>query len=325
MLTSINMTTSGQDLDRFLDKEHLREFYRKHGIDGIELMLVGGLEVPDKITREDINGIHLNFLPYWYDFWRGDREALMTQFGEERLWLDYYGGADPSVLVTRLREELDRAEELHAKYVVFHISESSLDECLTFEMTHSDEEICDAAAEIINQAMEGKEYGFWFLCENLWWSGMTLVRPEVTKRMMNAVRYEKKGIMLDTGHLLHTNRKLRTQEEGVQYIHEILDRSGELCSYIKGIHLQQFLCGEYVEQFLSSPIERNLPYMDKLIQVYSHIFQIDRHRPFTAQGVADLIKRIGPEFLTYEFITENNKVHEAAIVEQLQVLKNQEG
>lgn len=325
MLTSINMTTSKQDMDRFSDRKHLREFYRQHGIDGIELMPVGEVELPDKVTREDINGVHLSFLPYWYEFWRGNTEALNRQFGEEKLWQEYYGGSDRTVLLERLTQELDFAQQMNAGYVVFHISESSLDECLTFQQIHTDEEICDAAAEIINAVLDKKEYRFEFLCENLWWSGMTLVRPEITKRMMDAIHYEKKGIMLDTGHLLHTNRSLRTQEEGVQYIHEILDRNGELCRYIRGIHLQQSLCGEYVERFLQEPRDLNIPCMEKMMLVFPHIFEIDRHKPFTAKGVSDLIRRIAPEYLTYELITENNEVHEAALKEQLLALKDLEG
>ncbi|MGN0578632.1 MAG: hypothetical protein ACI4J4_08430, partial [Ruminiclostridium sp.] len=60
MLTSINITTSSQDMDRFENAAHLRSFYKSKGIDGIELMPVGNTLIPEKITKEDINGIHLS-------------------------------------------------------------------------------------------------------------------------------------------------------------------------------------------------------------------------------------------------------------------------
>ena len=58
--------------------------------------------------------------------------------------------------------------------------------------------------------------------------------------------------MLDTGHFLHTNLDLKTQEEGVDYLNQMLDAHGDLVSYIKGIHLQQSLTGDYVKEWLST-------------------------------------------------------------------------
>lgn len=295
MLTTINMTTSSQDMDRFENKEQLSDFYHSLGIDGIELMMVGGMEIPEKIIKSDVLGIHLNFPPYWYDFWKNNKEALQQIFGTEEIWQQYYGGADGSALVKKLKAELAVAEKLHAKYVVFHISESTPEECLTYKILHADEEICDAACEIINQALDGDAYHFEFLCENLWWSGLNMTRPKVTKRLMDGIHYEKKGIMLDTGHLLHTNRTLRTQEEAVEFIHQILDQHGELCRYIRGIHLQQSLSGEYVEEYLKNPIELVSDYMNVVEKVFLHIFKIDQHQPFTAAGVFNLVERISPQ------------------------------
>lgn len=312
-------------MDRFADKDVLREFYKNKGIDGVELMPVGGTDIPEKLTVSDVNGVHLGFFPYWYDFWTGNMGRLVKMFGSEDICREYYGGADKTAIVSRISAELDMAQRLNAKYVVFHVSECSLDECFTYNFTHTDEEVCDAAAEIINAVLDGKDYGFYFLCENLWWSGLTMTRPEIVKRLMEKISYPKKGIMLDTGHLLHTNRKLRTQDEGIVYINEILDRNAELCEYIKGVHLQQSLSGEYVESVIASPPDLDISYCDKLMLTYPHIFKIDRHRPFTASGVARLIKRISPEFLTYELITENNEEHESALIEQLNAIKNEGG
>lgn len=65
----------------------------------------------------------------------------------------------------------------------------------------------------------------------------------MTARLLAQVRYPKCGVMLDTGHLMHTNPALRTPDEAVDYIHRILDRYADL-SFIKGIHLHQSLTGD---------------------------------------------------------------------------------
>ena len=44
---------------------------------------------------------------------------------------------------------------------------------------------------------------------------------------------------MDTGHYLHTDLELKTQEEAVETLHRMLDRQEDMIPYIKGIHLQQ--------------------------------------------------------------------------------------
>jgi len=44
-----------------------------------------------------------------------------------------------------------------------------------------------------------------------------------------ALRYPNVGLMLDTDYLLHTNLSLNSQQEGIAYIHRLLDEHGELC------------------------------------------------------------------------------------------------
>lgn len=313
------------DLDRFQDARDLKDFYREKGIDGLELMLCGAKEVPEKIDREDVLGIHLSYYPCWVDFWKGNRDGLLQEYGEEEVWVRRYGGADRSALIDRFERELQVAQSTGVNYVVFHVSECSLDESFSYRKLHSDEEVCEAACELINTLLGGKGYSFYFLVENLWWSGLTMTDPKVVKRLMEGIHYDKKGIMLDTGHLLHTNIKLRTQEQAVEYIHRILDLNGGLCGYIKGVHLQQSLSGEYVERFLENPPPLTGSYEERLSKVYPHIFRIDGHRPFTADGAAGLIRRIAPEYLTYELISSDREEHEKKLQEQLESIKRNGG
>lgn len=325
MKTTINITATDQDLDRFTDLEDLRQFYRGKDIDGLELMLCGSERVPEKICADDIFGIHLGYYPSWMDLWRGDLDGLAKEYGDRAAWEAFYGGSTRECILASWRRELELAHRIGAQYVVFHVSECTLEECLTYKPRYTDREVCAAAAEMINALMDGTPYRFAFLVENLWWSGLNLKDPEVTRELMDSIHYPGKGIMLDTGHLLSTNTALRTQEEGVGYIHSVLDDMGDLCRYIRGIHLHQSLSGEYVESVVGDPPALRGTYWERLSQVYSHILKIDRHKPFTAPGVAELIRRIDPDFLTYELISRSREEHEAMLTEQLRAINENGG
>ena len=46
-----------------------------------------------------------------------------------------------------------------------------------------------------------------------------LLLPKANRALISQVHYGKKGFMLDTGHYLHTNLDLQTQDEAVEYLH----------------------------------------------------------------------------------------------------------
>ena len=164
-----------------------------------------------------------------------------------------------------------------------------------------------AFRHFINELLDGQKYDFWFLMENLWWPGLTFLHPEDTRTLLDQVHYKKKGFMLDTGHFLHTNLDLQTQEEGVAYLHAMLDQHRDMISYIKGIHLQQSLTGDYVKQWLQEPHEMPKDPAEQFCWIYEHIFRIDKHEPFTATGVRELVERIDPLYVTYEYITRSRE------------------
>ncbi len=249
----INMTTSSYDMDRYKDAEDLRKFYLSRGLDGLELMFTGGnTDIPEKAAQCKIIGIHLGYYPSWVDLWLGNTEGLIEEYGSEEEYVKYYGGRDKNAIIARFRRELDRAEQIGAEYVVFHVAEVRLCESFSYTCRYSDKEVTDAAAELINILLDGQKYNFWFLAENLWWNGLNLKNPDITKNFLKKIHYNKKGIMLDTGHLIHTNRNIKNQNEAVEYINSVLDNHGDLCGYIKGVHLHQTISGEYVNQILEN-------------------------------------------------------------------------
>ncbi len=50
-------------------------------------------------------------------------------------------------------------------------------------------------------------------------AGFTFTEPELTRRLLDGIRAERKGIMLDIGHLMNCDTSLRTLEEGADYVH----------------------------------------------------------------------------------------------------------
>lgn len=287
MKTLMNFTSYEEDLNRYHSTEDLRRFYQQFGCSGLELMPVD--KSPDafssRMQPDMILGIHTCSIADWMNL---DTESVVEHY----------------------RKDLEYARKVGAEYVVFHVTQVSFQESLTYIPEHSDEEVIDCACQLINLLLDGQDYDFYFLMENLWWPGLNLKDPAITRRLLDNVHYEKKGLMLDTGHLLHTNLNLRSQKEAVLYLKKILNEHKEFYPFIKGIHLQQSLTGEYVQEFIKNPPSPKADPDELFAQAFEHIFRIDRHLPFTAPGIKELVEEIAPLYLTYEYITSDRKQHE---------------
>ena len=289
--------------------------------DGIEAIW-GGEPLPVNIPEGFVIGYHLMFYPDWLDFYREDREALLRKFGSMEMVKNFYGGLGRDTLLRQYREDLERAARLGVRYVVFHVSDVSIEEGYTYRWLHSDEEVIDASIELINTLLDGRDWPFIFLVENQWWPGLTMTDPRKTARLLDGIHYPKKGIMLDTGHLMNTCTRLRTQKDGVAYIQSILDRHGSMVKEIKGIHLHQSLSGTYVESQVGT-VPSGLPedYFEQYRINYNHILQIDQHRPWTDPAIPGVIEQIGPEFLTHELAANDRESRFCAVSKQIQALK----
>lgn len=66
-----NMTTHSFDLERFGNNAALKEFLRRHSLDGLELMEIGEDE-KQILQKEDVVGFHRLHYPCWYCFWKKD-------------------------------------------------------------------------------------------------------------------------------------------------------------------------------------------------------------------------------------------------------------
>lgn len=317
MKKMFNLTTSSADMERFETQNDLLKLM--DGFDGVELMYYEE-DTKNIIPKERVIGVHLHYYPYWLDFWNNDEEALIREFGTLDVCEKVYGSRNREIMIERFRQDLQIAHEYHAEYVVFHTTDARIEETFTGKYHHTNQEVIDGVIEVVNEMLKYENGDIVFLVENLWQPGFTFTHPDMTKRLLDGITYKNKGIMLDTGHLLHTNNSICTQEEGVQYINQLLDAHGELCKYIRGIHLNQSLTGAYVEKVYKNPPQMAEDYQERLGQMFWHAFAVDQHLPFTCEGVDKLIKRINPEYLTFEFITADSEQHMEYLTAQRKAL-----
>ena len=316
----ISFPVYAESLAEYQDVAELKRSCAELGCDGIEAIW-GGDDSLQRLPEGLALGYHLLFYPDWLDFWRGDDAALLRKFGSRESYVSFYGGSGPDALVEQYRQDLARAERLHARYVVFHVSDISIEEGYTYRWEHSHAAVIDAAAELINLLTDGHDYPFAILVENQWWPGFTFTDPALTERLLNAIHTSDKGILLDTGHLMNANPAIRSQREGAEYIRQMLDLHGSLARCIRGVHLHQSLSGAYVRSHTGAlPEHLAADYLTRFGESYGHILQIDRHEPWTDVCVREVVERISPEFLTHELSSQNRAAREGALRIQRQAL-----
>ncbi len=312
MKTQINLTTSSCDLDRFASRSELFELL---GGDGIELTCFEE-DARGIVPAERVTGLHMSCLPYWVELWHGNLSACVDEFDDLETVRAVFGGDTPDALLRHYRKDLENARRYGVEYVVFHVCDGSCEETFTGKSRHTDAEVIDAAAELLNELFRDVKNGPWLLLENLWYAGFRFTDPEMTKRLLERVKYPKTGLMLDTGHLMHTRTDLATQEDGLRYIRRMLDLHGDLCRCIRGVHLHQSLTGGIIEAMQANPVRLAPTYAERSEQLFRYVFDVDRHEPFTCDGVRELIERIDPAYLTYELISNDLAEHRALLKTQ---------
>jgi len=323
---SMNFPVYSGMLDQFKDSTDIENYYRQGGLNGLEVILAGESD-QGKIRPDMVNGVHLFFHIFWMDFWLRDFDRLDKEFDSRDQWVEFYGGMDRDAYLAPFRKDLEYAEKIGARYVVFHVSEVTLRESFLYHYKYTNRQVIDAALETINILLSEREYSFDFLVENLWWSGLTMKEPRLTKRLIDEIEYERKGLMLDVGHYMNTNCRLRTPEDAVAYIHHMLDRHEKIgfpiTEWIKGIHLQMSLGGRYKmkqkrewKSFKNRLNFDEIPFYELYRLAYDHAENIDLHQPFLGEGVKELIERMDPKYITFEFRQKSKD-------EYLQFIKDQ--
>ena len=321
MKTLFNLTTCPEDLNRFRDQADLIQYMT--GFDGLELLPMGE-DVTGCIPKERVWGLHMRCFHNWLDLWNQDWPALLAEFGNRETYETYYGGSDREALIHRIQEDLAWAKYYQAEYVVFHVSDCTMSKTSQAQDRHTSEEVIDGACQLQNQVfpaeVDPQSAAPWLLLENLWHPGLTFTQPDLTRRLLEGIRYPRTGLLLDTGHLMHTNPDLRNPAQACAYIHQMLNRHGDLCRRLYGVHLHLSLTGKYAQAIQANPPSLALDYGNRSGQLFAHIFRQDQHKPFLCDQVADVIRRIQPRYLVYEFITESRAQQAAYLRAQRQSL-----
>ena len=321
MKLTMNITTCAEDTLRYKDRSDLQAFFHGFGLDGLEVLEAG----PDEqglIHPDDVLGVHLRYYSGWMDLWTGNQTRLLQEFQTPEAWYGVYGGNDRQALIDAYRQNIRFANTLQPKYLVFHVSECTMEESMRRQYHYTDEEVCDAAIELLNAVVPEIEGEPWLLLENLWYSGLTMERPEIVQRLLQGVQYSNVGIMLDTGHLMHTNCDLENADQAMDYIHSILNRYDNL-DFIKGVHLHQSLSGRLAKELMANWQPISGTYWDQLWSVMGNIFQIDTHRPFQSHRIHELFDRLtGLEYLCMEQISSCREEHAANLATQVSYLEH---
>ncbi|MDR1247902.1 MAG: TIM barrel protein [Treponema sp.] len=318
MKVIVNMTTSMHDLERYRDNQDLKQFYRGHGLDGIELY-EAGVDEAGVFAADDTVGVHLRYFHDWVGLWRGDTKAVLEEYGARETVERIFGGFSRDAMLETMRKNLKFSRRYSPEYAVFHVSNVTLDQCVTRKAPYSDEEVIEAAIEVLNALFRGSNDDCILLLENLWWTGLKMDKPELTRRLLDGIEYRRKGIMLDLGHLLHTNTALRSLDEGIDYIHRVLDRHDDL-GFVKGVHLHQTLSGEYAESIMRNPLKLEGSYFDKVMALQEHVYRIDNHKPFLSKRIGTVLERLNPDYLVLEFISSSREELSRFITDQKELL-----
>ena len=320
MKVVMNITNCEEDTLRYESRADLQAFLQDFGLDGLEV-LEAGTDTRGIIHPDDTIGVHLRYYSGWMDFWTENRDRLLAEFQTPEQWITVYGGETRDAIVDAYRKNIRFANTLSPAYLVFHVSECTMAESMYRKYHYTDEQVCDAVIELLNMVTEEIKGEPWLLLENLWYPGLTMERPEIVERLLRGVRYPKTGIMLDTGHLMHTNPELQTIDEAVDYIHQILDRYSDL-SFIKAVHLHQSLTGQYAKNCMTNWKQIEGTYFEQLWSVMGHIFNIDTHKPFCSSRIHELLDRLpGLEYLCCELITGSRHEHAGYLQEQMSYLR----
>lgn len=302
-------------LAEYKNAKDLRDSYEEYGCKGLEIICCGN-DDRSIILPDMVKGLHMSFYPFWIDFWNKNEDTLYSEFGSRDVWEGFYGGKEPSVLLENFKKDLAHAERMKAEYVVFHISDVTIEGVFTHQHIHTDEEVIDASADLINQLLDEKEYQFTFLMENLWWPGLTMTDPNMTARLLERVHYKNKGIMLDTGHLMCSNLELKSEEEAWSYIEKMLEHHGDLIQYVKGVHLHQSVTGEFTKKALKQVPELEKDYYKRFKQVYELLGNIDTHKPTSCLKAKQVIEKLDPQYVVHELMASNREQRECVLKKQ---------
>ena len=300
MIQTVSFPISNECIQPYGSWDALRQSVNALGLDGIEA-IDNPYETVTVFPDDLAAGYHMTFFVDWLDFWRQDESKLLRKFGCWDMIEQIYGGKTPEDLLRRFQKDLAIGQRLKAPYMVFHVSDVSLEEGYIYRWLHTDKEVLDGAIEFINLLFANVEPTFDLLLENQWWPGFKFTEPAMTEYLLSQIEYPRVGIMLDTGHLMNANTTIQNEADGIKWILENIEKHGELSKRIYGLHFHQSVSGDYVRTHTGSlPPEYSSSYYRNFGLSYAHIQKIDQHLPWTDPNCVKILDAVQPKYLTHE-------------------------
>jgi sugar phosphate isomerase/epimerase len=320
----LNFSTHPGEPELFNDDWGQAEaFLDRWGFDGFELYPVGDYPC-EEIPSHLVTGVHLRFFAILAPIWREDERRLMEIFGDWETVAHFYGGRDAEWITAYYARQLDLAHHLDCPYVVFHPVHCELENLFDWRFPWTLRDTLDLCAEVINAATRRSAYQGYILFENLWWPGsFRLDNPDEYAYLASRVDHSRCGIALDIGHLLNRNPQLRDEAAACDYLHACIDDLGPLVAQIHTVHLAKSLSGDYVRRSRLSrdPYRGAADFWERFDRARRHVEQIDQHDPFETSRIGEVVERLDPRHLVFEFVWRNMAQWESKIATQKKALE----
>lgn len=288
---------------------------KKFGLDGIEIVRCGNLNI---IPKEIIWGIHLPFFTSWLDYYLGNEKEVIREFGSIKEGEKFYN-IDREEFYKYFLPDLKFSEK-YCEYSVFHVANTTSLEYLSQKHHYTDEEVLNNTAKLINEILGNIKYSKYFLMENLYFPGLQFNDVNLTKSFLEKIEYENKGFMLDIGHLMNSNPEIKSEDEGWEFVEEVIDNHWDLIDYFKGIHLHVSVTGENIKKYKREDPMLSEDFYKRFEEIYEAVKNIDTHSISKSKKARKVIEKINPEFLVFEFKSENRKEREEKLSLQLKNL-----
>jgi hypothetical protein len=164
-------------------------------------------------------------------------------------------------------------------------------------------------AELLNSTaarFPSKEPPVAIAIENLWWPGLTFVDHTETQMFIEQLNFDNWCFVLDTGHLLNTNWKRKSEMESIHFLDENLKKfPEEIINKIDVLHLSYSNTGKYQAQSIAGGLPTDfasLSFGDKYILARDHASRIDQHLPFSSPEINQILDQINPRYIVHEFL-----------------------
>ena len=323
MLQCLDFPIEKEYDNSFVGWDKLKKQIRELGIDGLD-----GVWLPtqrdESIPKDILIGGRIVTMPDWVDYIQDNRKELRRRIGTAKQVKEVYG--EPKQFILHYIFSLHDAIQCGAKFISMEVYNVTYEESQSYEWRHDDQTVMNAAATIINLILRDVEPTFDFLIENSWWPGFRFTEPEKTEYLLSRIEYPRKGIMLNTSHLMNTNPDIRSEEEGAEYICSMLEKHGDLAKNVLGLRLSQTVSGEFVRRLkktheATKEIAGFPKYQEAEGILYYNINAIDQRLPWTSPEAARIVKAVDPKYLVHSPRIDPVNPKLSVVKEQMDVIQ----